>query len=395
MQLTNLIKKLASFEPDGFPFISLYLNTEKNEHGRETFQVWLKKELSARQKAYSDNPFEGEKFEKAAARIQDYLENEEHTAAHGVAIFTSLGDESFFEAVQLKVAFPENFFFSFDRPHIFPVARAISQNPKYAVLWADTNKADIYVFGGENRIRSDNEANDRVENIQNRFTNRTQVGGWSQARFQRHIDNFHLQHAKETVAELEEIVREKDIEYLILCGDEATIMPILRPQLSKALEEKVIGALHLSQYDSTDEIHEKTREVLGIERATRNKAQVDRVRGAANAAAGLGTLGVKATLQALSGGQVQELVISSDFDAIKYAPNEVSEILNNYAPGDDQSSLDTMPIVEFPGEVADELIIRAINSDAKIIFIEDESLLKDVGGVGAILRFNMSAGANG
>jgi peptide subunit release factor 1 (eRF1) len=39
--------------------------------------------------------------------------------------------------------------------------------------------------------------------------------------------------------------------------------------------------------------------------------------------------------------------------------------------------------------------VRAINSAAKIHFIEDESLLKEAGGVGAVLRYNINATANG
>src|SRR5437016_2190909 len=104
MQLSKLIKKLAAFEPAGFPFISLYLNAETNEHGRETYHVWLKKELREREKAYKDNPFEAQRFKNAATRINRYLENEEDPAARGIAIFTSLADESFFEAVQLPLA---------------------------------------------------------------------------------------------------------------------------------------------------------------------------------------------------------------------------------------------------------------------------------------------------
>jgi len=47
-----------------------------------------------------------------------------------------------------------------------------------------------------------------------------------------------------------------------------------------------------------------------------------------------------------------------------------------------------------PGEVADQLIIRALNSDAKIVFIQDSSLLEEAGGVGAVLRYSVNATAN-
>lgn len=392
MKLTKLINKLASFEPDGYPFLSIYINAEADSTGRDNFKVWLKKQLSEQAALYKDNSDEADRLQTVVERINEYIENEVDAVANGIAIFAGLGDSSFFEAVQFAVPVKESQIFSFDRPHIFPLARTLEQHPKYAVLWADTNKADIYVFGGENRIRADQtRAENKVEEIQNTITNRTSVGGWSQARYQRHIENYHLQHAKEVVAELEDIMSKLSIDHLILCGDETTIMPTLRPQLSRSLDEKVVAAINMSQYDSIDDIREKTGEIFGIENAVRDQEQVQRVFDAAKAAAAMGTLGVADTLKALSNGQVQELVIASDFDAIEFKPGEIEKILEDYAPGKDQSSTDTAPIVQIPGEVADELIIRAINSDARIVFIEDASLLEEAGGVGAILRYSMNA----
>ena len=190
-------------------------------------------------------------------------------------------------------------------------------------------------------------------------------------------------------------MKKVDVEHLVLCGDEATIMPILKPQLSKTLEEKVIATINMSQYDSEDEIHEKTLEAVGIEMATRQAKVVERVNDAAKAAAGMGTLGLEDTLRALANGQVEELVVSSNIDAIDYSKREVEKILDEYEPGDDQIPVETQPIVTIPGEVADQLIVRAINTGAKIVFIKDDSLLRDAGGVGSILRYNINATATG
>ena len=394
MKLTDLIKKLGAFEPDGYPFLSLYIDARADSTGRDNFQIWLKKQLSEKAELYKNNEEEAGRLDRTVEKINNFVDEEVDPQANGIAIFASLGDSEFFEAIQFSVAVEESKIFNFDRPHIFPLAKIIGQNPKYAVLWADTNKADIYVFGGENHIRADRDADPKVENIQNTVTNRTSVGGWSQARYQRHIENYHLQHAKEVVSEVETIMSKLSIDHLILCGDESTIMPTLRPQLPKALEEKVIGTLNISQYDSIDEIREKTRGLFDKDHAERDKKQVERVLDAANSAAAVGTLGLEDTLKALSNGQVQELVLSADFETIDYKPASVEKILNDYAPGEDQSSVDTMTIVYNVGEIADELITRAINSDAKIIFIDDPSLLEEVGGVGAVLRYNMNATAS-
>ena len=394
MKLNSLVEKLAAFEPSGAPFISLYLNAEVNQNGREDYPIWLKNEFRSKAEEFEAESEEAKQFNEAVERINNFLDTEVDNSANGIAIFAEIGGD-FFETAQLDTAFPENLSVVFDRPHIFPLVRLIEQNPKYCAVWADTNHADIYIFGGEQTLNADNDSEAKVEEIQNNVTNRTKVGGWSQARYQRHVENFHLQHAKETVEEVEKLMRNQKIEHLILCGDETGVIPILKEHFSKPFEDSIVTTLNLSKYDSEGEIRDATHEAMKVENALRDKERVERMFGAAKAAAGLGTIGVEKTLEALSNGQVEELLISADFGAIEYSAKKVKKVLKNYAPGDDNSSAEELPDTKETGQVADELLVRALNSAAKIIFIEDESMLKEAGGVGAVLRYNMNATANG
>ena len=393
MKLNSLVEKLAAFEPSDAPFISLYLNAEANQNGRDEYRTWLKNSIRDEAENYEEESEEARAFAEATDRIGEFLDNSANEA-NGIAVFAST-DGKFFETAQLDIPFPENQMFVLDRPHIFPLLRLIDQNPKYCVLWADTNKADIYVFGGENTINVETETNAKVESIQNEITQRSKAGGWSQARFQRRIENFHLKHAKETVEEVEKLMRDAKIEHLVLCGDEETIIPLLREQFSKVIAENIVSTLNMSQYASEDEIHEKTREIMNIDNAVRDKEKVERMFNASKSSAGLGTMGVEKTLEALSNGQVEELLLSADFGVLEYSAKKVKKVLKNYAPGDDNSSTDELPKVKDAGQLADELLVRALNSAAKIVFIEDESLLKEAGGVGAVLRYNINATANG
>ncbi len=394
MNLNKLMEKLTAFEPNGFPVLSVYLNAEANESGRDKFQTWLRDELSEHGKDFETESAEAQSFEKDVEHITNFVENEVEESARGIAVFACFGADGFFETVQIEVPFPNNRLLIFDRPHVFPLARAIDQNPAYLALWADTNKANIYIFGGDT-IDAEADTQNQIEEIQNTETQQTKVGEWSQARYQRHIENFHLKHAKEVVDEVDVLMRKRKIEHLILCGDETGIIPILRDQLPKALEESIIGVLNLSQYDSLEKIHNETLELMREYDEKKDEERIQRVFDTAKAAAGLGTIGVKDTLAALSNGQVEELVISASFDAIKYRRKEVEEVLEAYAPGDDNSAGDELPEASEPRQIADELIIRALNSAAKIYFIEDSEKIRELGGVGAVLRYNINATANG
>lgn len=382
-------------EPDGHPFFSIYLNAEAGQNGRDTFPIWLKKPLSEEEQKYKEDEAQMERFGSAAERIRNFVENEVDPAANGIAIFASMGEAGYFEAVQLDVPFTENRFIASDRPHIFPLARAVHENPRFAVLWADKNKADIYIFGGENRIRSDVEVDSNVARIENEVSKASQAGGWSQQRFARRREKFHLEHAKEVVAELEDVMTKFDAGFFIISGDQETILPVIKPELSKAMEEKLIGAFSMSQYDSENEIHERALEVLGVEMATLQQQKIEKLNDSARSSAKMGTLGVEDTLRALANGQVEELIVASDIDSIDYSKKRVKKILNEYEPGDDTAPADAAGAVSDAAQIADQLIVRAINTSARITFIKDDSLLKDEGGVGAILRFNMNAQAGG
>ena len=74
-------------------------------------------------------------------------------------------------------------------------------------------------------------------------------------------------------------------------------------------------------------------------------------------AGGLAVAGIEATVRAVDLRQVEELLIAARPDQVQ-------------GP-------------------ADELIAKAQHNNARIRFIEDDSLLADAGGVGALLRFKI------
>ena len=90
-------------------------------------------------------------------------------------------------------------------------------------------------------------------------------------------------------------------------------------------------------------------------------------------------------MQSLS--QVDELIITGSPDTLK----SVQELPEDAAPGDLQV-ITSNPVAagdEGQPKLSDELISRAQQAAARIRFIEDASLLADVGSVGALLRFRI------
>ena len=246
----RLLEKLLAYEPDGGPFVSVYLDARVDQNGQRNLLPIVRKQLNERAKTYDNQKPEQENFEKDSARIINYLETGVPTTAQGLAIFACSAANDYFEVGEFAAPFERNRLFVSDRPHVYPLARIIDQYRRFAVLLADTNRARIFVFATGRTVDEKT-----VENVK---TKRTSVGGWSQARYQRHEENYHLRHVKEVVDMLERIVREEDIEHVILAGDETVVIPLIREQLPQALSDKVIDALSFAIDTPEHELFEES-----------------------------------------------------------------------------------------------------------------------------------------
>ena len=372
----KLLEGLVNYDPVPAPVISLYLDARVDQNGQRTFLPFVRKQLAERSKSYENNSDDQKSFDEDFVRIVRYLESEVPPQVQGIAIFACSADSDWFVVGLFDAPFERNRLFVADRPHLYPLARLVDQYRRYAVVLADTNRAQIFVFAAGRAIER--------EELQNVKTKHTKVGGWSQARYQRHEQNYHIQHAKEVVDILEKIVLEENIEHVILAGDETVVIPLLREQMPKTLEEKIIEALSLG-IDTPE--HELLDESLTAFQRHDSLTDMEKVERLLNEyrADNLGVAGVTETLAALSNGQVEEMLIAAKAESIQYDKEEVEKVLKLYdVDGALPEELDQRT-------VADELVRRAnVLSSARVTFIEDSTRLERVGGVGAFLRYRVS-----
>jgi peptide subunit release factor 1 (eRF1) len=165
---------LSAIEPTGFPFISLYLNAQPDQHGRDNYESFVRKEFKARAKAFAEDSLEMASFRRDTARIMAYLRDELRPSANGLALFACAGAGGFFKAVQLDAPVKRHQLHVTQEPYLYPLARLIDQHPRYVALLADTNSARLFVFGLGRALSS--------EVVQSVKVSRTQGGGWSQMR---------------------------------------------------------------------------------------------------------------------------------------------------------------------------------------------------------------------
>ena len=115
-QLTAQLDRLASIDAGPFPVISLYLNLRPNEHGRDHFMPFLRKELAERVRTYPASGPERQSLDRDAERIREYLATVD-ASANGLAIF-ACGGANLFEAITLAAPIDAHRLYISDRPHL-------------------------------------------------------------------------------------------------------------------------------------------------------------------------------------------------------------------------------------------------------------------------------------
>jgi peptide chain release factor subunit 1 len=365
-QLTTQLDRLASIDTGPFPVISLYLNLQPNQHGRDQFEPFMRKDLADRIATYPASGPERESLDRDADKIRDYVGTLD-ASVNGLAVF-ACGGADLFEAVPLAAPVDEHRLYISDQPHLYPLARLVDQYPRYAALLADTHSARIFVFAA-NTV-------ERTEQIEGTKTKHHKRGGWSQARYQRHTENFHVHHVKEVVDALARIVREDAIPTVLVSGDDV-VRPLLREHMPKEIADRVIETGSLDIRTPQHEVLTATLATLRERDATTDRERVEALIGAYRGN-GLACVGIDAVKRAFEMGQVDELVIAAS-----------PQTLGGRAQGTQAADGGAQPERTPQERAADELVAQAHNTSAKIRFIEDTSLLAPIGGVGAFLRFKL------
>lgn len=373
--LREQLDKLAAFEPGEWPLLSLYLDMRADQHGRDNYDAFVRKTFLDRIRTLKGAARKS--FERDAERIRQHLAANLRPSINGIAIFACSARDDFFETVQLEAPLDGHWLFIGSVPHLYPLAKLNDQYPRYAAVLVDTNSARLFVFGlGTSGTKR------RVANVK---TRKTSIGGWSQARYQRHAENFHLHHMKEVVAVLDRIVRDERLNHVVVACD-GTARPIFMEQLPQHLADKVVDVIaldiHTPEHRVLAETLEALRQADAVTDAEHVNAMLDGWR-----AGGLAVVGPDDTLQALALSQVEELLITARPDRLRRA----TTLPPGTAPGPievdtsaPRAELDTDKL-----ELAGELVMRAQQNGARIRFIEDPELLSEVGGVGAVLRFKI------
>jgi peptide chain release factor subunit 1 len=375
--LADVLRRLAEVDAGDLPVLSVYLDMRAHatgqRPGRRAGEVVLRDRLRNIERTYWPRGADYDSFKADDARLVEFIDEEFDPSAHGLALFACSGI-GLWEAVQAGVPFHDSVSAG-PRPDLFQLARLIDEHETAVVALVDTNTARLFVT----RTGRLEEAGDLDEDAVH-FQKRS-LGGWSEQRYQRHIDKHIEDFARDAAAEIEQLVSREEARRLVLAGDEVAITP-LAEALPQAVAERVGEVLRVDMRASVDELGSEVREVLERAEAESGHSLADQLVGAVRGD-GLGVGGVEATRRMLEMGAAEVLILAE----MPITAPEQQEFHDARDIAEQVDGLDEREPGLLDLELRNELVRLAAVTSAAVEVVADHDGLRRLGGVGALLRY--------
>jgi peptide chain release factor subunit 1 len=237
------------------------------------------------------------------ARIRDYFANEfQRDGAHGLAIFSAVLDNvwrprALIESVPDRVRVGREF-------HLAPLVPLVGRGEGAIVAFVGRERGELF------RLRSGrlDELVDRTDDVPGRHDQ----GGWSQARFQRHIEKLVEEHLRDVAEELDRRVRRTRSPKVIVVSSEETRAEF-EELVSSETKDAIVGWTSVDAHASPQELLELTSPILEAARAREEGELIERWR-SGSGRGGRAASGWAETLEAASDARVEVLLYEEGAD---------------------------------------------------------------------------------
>jgi peptide chain release factor subunit 1 len=298
------LRTLAAFEAERGCAISLYLNLDPRVSPTAgDAATRLNSLLDEAAKSEGANARELSHDERQALqtdfeRIRAYLAQEfDRDGAHGLAVFCASLD-NIWRALPLTEAVPDRIKVG-RRLYLAPLVPLVGRGEGALVIVVGREQGRFYRLHA-GRL-------EELADISEEQPRRHDQGGWSQARFQRHVDNLASEHLRDVADELDRVIRRArgGMRVVVMSAEETWAE--LSGLLSQEVAASLAGWTHAEAHAAPAELLQLATPVLERWRATREQELAERWREEAGRD-GRASSGWKKTLEAASDGRVEILL---------------------------------------------------------------------------------------
>lgn len=305
--IPELIRKLAEVDAGELPLLSVYLDMRPEATGEKpelrSGEVFVRDRLRELRRTLGVRGPDVDSFEADAERIHEYVGREMKPSTEGLAIFACHGI-GLFEPIEVPAPF-ENQVTMGPTADLYQLARLDENYETALVALVDTNTARLFAYR-RGRLLERGGPDDDPVHYRKRHT-----GGWSQARYQRHIDGHRKEFAEEIARAIGRAVERERASHIILAGSDIALR-WLDEALPKELPQQVTSLIRERLHiDMRANINEVAAEIAPVLREVERRSEEDAVRRVIVEVqrGGLGVTGLEWVRRALELGQVDELVI--------------------------------------------------------------------------------------
>lgn len=382
------IKELVSVKDVQYPFVSLYLDLSVDRHGKTYYRSYLNKRYKEIATTLSDDKKALENFNRITEKIDHYMENEVSEDTNGLALFASEEPE-LFKAFELPVSFDNELKLA-HCAYLSQLVNASGLADPIATVVGDTRRAYIYISSlgtkiSENLIEGGVEFEQKTKQYYSKVYERTGKSfGYAsdttkKDRFEEKITHFFL---NDLVTQLSKMRRNEDFNYLVITGVKE-FTDLLENSLTDRLRDILIDVSsqdikQKSDHDLIELTEDIYKQFNREQERTQQQHLIEEI-----LADGLAIAGVEPTINALTNGKVDTLIIGENLDMRGFSCINCIYLTASGEP--DECPLCNSEIYECDLKEMMINLAEQFNCDIQVVEEIDEFVKMER--VGAILRF--------
>jgi peptide chain release factor subunit 1 len=369
----TLVRKLAEWTPGELPVTSVYLSVDGRLYPRKKdYELRLEEVLrSAHEQAAGLGKEQVGSVEGDRDAVRSFvLDRFDRGTTRGLAAF-SCSAAGLWEEIELSRPV-RNTAVVAPHPDLLQLESILEVYESFCTALVDSEKARIFL-AELGRIEEQSDMTDDVPN-------RHDQGGWSQARYQRHVDEHRQKHLKHVAEVLFRFWKRRQFDHLILGGPDEIVQEF-EVELHDYLKQRVLARVGLPIGAPAVDVLARSLEAEEALERRRVREAVDRI--AAEQAAGRQAVaGLGPTLDALADNRVATMVLRMDLRA----PGRECPSCERLAERGKRCQTCGAATREIP-DVVEAAVAQALRRGARVETVTEDGGFESLGGVGALLRF--------
>ncbi len=375
----EMLRDLAGFRAERGCAISLYLNLDPSdaptardvESRVNSLLDQAEKKVDANRSELSRDAREGLKAD--VDRIRRWFDEDfDRDGSQAAAVFAS-GPDNFWSAQGLAEPVPDGVRVN-RQVYLAPLVRLVGSGDGAFVAFVGRERGQVFRMRAGKLVEIADESED--------VPGQHDQGGWSQARYERHIDAIVERHLKRVAETLDRSVRRQRGSNVVLVGSGAEeIRPEFESLISNDVKERLVGWAQAEAHATPPELLEAAEPLLEKARTEKEEQCVERWREEAGRN-GRASSGWNDTLEAASDGRIDVLLAQEGADHTAYECPKCgrAQVENGSCPLDGTA----MEANEHGLDLAVHLTL-AHGGTVQVVRVRRD--LDPVEGIGALLRY--------